>query len=107
MHRRRALIFPGQGAQFIGMAADLHAAYPAARRAIDSAQETLNIDLKEFMFNGVCFKSRLTHLHDLCLIRITRTSMSIVYACYAFNDPISLFLTSRRVPFSIFVFYPS
>ncbi|KAL3901108.1 MAG: hypothetical protein SGCHY_000861 [Lobulomycetales sp.] len=52
MHRRRALIFPGQGAQFIGMAADLHAAYPAARRAIDSAQETLNIDLKEFMFNG-------------------------------------------------------
>jgi [acyl-carrier-protein] S-malonyltransferase len=50
--RRRALVFPGQGAQQIGMCKDLYAAYPIAAQTLDKAQSTLSISLKECMFSG-------------------------------------------------------
>lgn len=45
-----ALIFPGQGAQKVGMAQDLYA-HPAARAVIDEADGVVP-GLKEVMFNG-------------------------------------------------------
>jgi [acyl-carrier-protein] S-malonyltransferase len=37
----KAFVFPGQGAQFPGMASDLHAASATARARFDEAQEVL------------------------------------------------------------------
>jgi len=47
-----ALIFPGQGAQYVGMAKDLAATVPAARTLLEQAEATLNLPLGKLMAEG-------------------------------------------------------
>jgi [acyl-carrier-protein] S-malonyltransferase len=47
-----AFLFPGQGAQFVGMGRELCAELPAARSLFDRASEVLGIDLKGLCFDG-------------------------------------------------------
>jgi [acyl-carrier-protein] S-malonyltransferase len=47
-----AFLFPGQGAQFVGMARELDRALPAVRALFDRAGEILKIDLRELCFEG-------------------------------------------------------
>ncbi|HYE06102.1 MAG TPA: ACP S-malonyltransferase [Planctomycetota bacterium] len=48
----RALVFPGQGAQYVGMAADLAAAFPTCRAALDEADAALGMKLSAIMAQG-------------------------------------------------------
>jgi [acyl-carrier-protein] S-malonyltransferase len=47
-----ALLFPGQGSQFVGMARDVHDALPSAREVIHEADEVLGFKLSTLMFEG-------------------------------------------------------
>ncbi len=47
-----AFLFPGQGAQEVGMGKDLYQASPAARRVIDEADKALGFPLSALMFDG-------------------------------------------------------
>lgn len=47
-----AYVFPGQGAQFVGMASDLYEKYPLAKELFLQANEILGFDITEVMFNG-------------------------------------------------------
>jgi [acyl-carrier-protein] S-malonyltransferase len=47
-----AFLFPGQGAQFVGMGRELYAELPAVRAIFDRAVEVLGIDLKGLCFDG-------------------------------------------------------
>ena len=47
-----ALLFPGQGAQFVGMGKDLYEQYEEAREVFDKADELLNFDLSKVCFEG-------------------------------------------------------
>ncbi|MDD5135941.1 MAG: ACP S-malonyltransferase [Candidatus Omnitrophica bacterium] len=47
-----ALIFPGQGAQFVGMGKDLYENYPAAKEIFDKANDILKFDVKKLCFEG-------------------------------------------------------
>ena len=47
-----AFLFPGQGAQFVGMARELTANLPAAKALFDEAAEVLGYDLLELCVNG-------------------------------------------------------
>lgn len=47
-----ALIFPGQGAQKVGMGKEFYDASPAAREIFDQADTILGLDLKNVIFNG-------------------------------------------------------
>ena len=47
-----ALIFPGQGAQYIGMGKDLYENYPQAKEIFDRANEILKFDVKKICFEG-------------------------------------------------------
>lgn len=49
---RVAFLFPGQGAQSVGMARDLCAALPAARQRFTEASELLGYDLLDVCVNG-------------------------------------------------------
>lgn len=49
---RVAFLFPGQGAQTVGMARDLCAALPAARQLFDEASAFLGYDLLDVCVNG-------------------------------------------------------
>jgi len=55
-----ALLFPGQGAQKVGMGADLAREFPAARRVFDEADEALGFSLSRMCFEGPEEDLRLT-----------------------------------------------
>lgn len=46
------LLFPGQGAQYVGMGQDLAREYPAVRRVFAEADKALGFPLSEMCFNG-------------------------------------------------------
>lgn len=48
----RAFVFPGQGAQTIGMGRELAEAYPAAKAVFDEVDEALGEDLSGLIWNG-------------------------------------------------------
>ncbi len=47
-----ALIFPGQGAQVVGIGKDLYENYPQAKEVFDRANEILKFDIKKLCFEG-------------------------------------------------------
>jgi len=47
-----SLIFPGQGAQYVGMGKDLYDNFPQAREIFDKANTILKFDLKKMCFEG-------------------------------------------------------
>jgi [acyl-carrier-protein] S-malonyltransferase len=49
---QRCFLFPGQGAQFVGMGKDLCEAFPAAKAVFDRANERLGFDLAKSCFEG-------------------------------------------------------
>lgn len=49
---RIGFLFPGQGAQHVGMSRQLVEQYPAARRLFDQAREILGYDLAKYCFSG-------------------------------------------------------
>ena len=48
----KAMVFPGQGAQFSGMGKDLHDTHDFARARFAEASEVLGFDIADVMFNG-------------------------------------------------------
>lgn len=50
--QKLALVFPGQGAQFVGMGAALYEAFPEARAVFDRADEVLGLPLSRICFEG-------------------------------------------------------
>lgn len=47
-----ALVFPGQGAQYVGMGKDLYENYPPSKEIFDRANEILKFDIKKLSFEG-------------------------------------------------------
>ncbi len=48
----RAYIFPGQGAQFVGMGMDLYEKFPSAQELFEQANEILGFSITDVMFEG-------------------------------------------------------
>lgn len=48
----KAYIFPGQGAQFVGMGLDLYEKYPMAQELFEIANEILGFPITDIMFEG-------------------------------------------------------
>lgn len=48
----RALVFPGQGAQYVGMGAELAQRFPSARALLDEADKVLGFALSDILANG-------------------------------------------------------
>ena len=57
----RAFVFPGQGAQTIGMGKDLADAYPAARAVFEEVDDALGEKLSDMIWNGDIADLTLTH----------------------------------------------
>ncbi|MGK7312602.1 MAG: ACP S-malonyltransferase [Candidatus Longimicrobiales bacterium M2_2A_002] len=57
-----ALLFPGQGSQYVGMGRDVAAQYPAAREVFERADEALGTSLTAVMWEGP--EDELTATHN-------------------------------------------
>jgi [acyl-carrier-protein] S-malonyltransferase len=49
---KRCFLFPGQGAQYVGMGKDLHDRYPEVRELFSRASDAAGFDLPELVFSG-------------------------------------------------------
>ena len=49
---KTAFLFPGQGAQVVGMGADIAHSFPSAAEIFDKANEIIGFDLREMCFEG-------------------------------------------------------
>jgi [acyl-carrier-protein] S-malonyltransferase len=56
----KAYIFPGQGAQFVGMGKDIYDANPTAKKLFDRANETLGFNITDIMFSGTADELKQT-----------------------------------------------
>jgi len=52
LKKMNAYIFPGQGAQFVGMGLDLYENYPVAQELFEKANEILGFSITDIMFEG-------------------------------------------------------
>ena len=73
----KAFIFPGQGAQFVGMGQDLYDKYPLAEKMFQTANEILGFPITELMFGGTAEDLKETKvtqpaifLHSVIMARI-------------------------------------
>ncbi len=73
----KAYVFPGQGAQFPGMAKDLYESSDEAKRLLESANEILGFRITDIMFNGTQEELKQTKvtqpaifLHSVVLAKI-------------------------------------
>tara|TARA_B100000989_G_scaffold298812_1_gene290032 strand:- start:905 stop:1795 length:891 start_codon:yes stop_codon:yes gene_type:complete len=48
----KAIVFPGQGSQYVGMASEWYHAEPAVKKFVDQADEILGFSLSNIMFEG-------------------------------------------------------
>ncbi|MEN6332706.1 MAG: ACP S-malonyltransferase [Phycisphaerales bacterium] len=78
---KTAFLFPGQGAQTVGMGADVAQAYPAAAALFDKANDILGFDLKKTCFEGPAEQLNSTTMSQpaifatsAALLEILRTS---------------------------------
>ena len=79
-HTKTAFVFPGQGAQYVGMGKDLYDHYPLAREWMLQANEELGFALTDIMFEGSD--------EDLRQTRVTQPAIFLhsVVACRLLNQ---------------------
>ncbi len=77
----KAYVFPGQGAQFVGMGKDLFEKYAVAKELFEKANKILGFKITELMFDGTDDDLRQTKvtqpaifLHSVILARILKDS---------------------------------
>ena len=78
---KTAFLFPGQGAQVVGMGADIAQAFPAAADLFDKANDILGFDLKTICFQGPAGRLNSTTMSQpaifvtsAALLEVLRTS---------------------------------
>lgn len=75
---RRALVFPGQGSQVVGMGRDLAAAFPVARRVLEQVDEALDQPLSRLMAEGPQETLTLTENAQPALMAVSMALLAVL-----------------------------
>ena len=75
---RIALLFPGQGAQFVGMGRTLAERYPIVRSLFDRADAVLGYDLAEFCFEGPAEELDSTEISQPAIFTLSIAALEVL-----------------------------
>ncbi|MEN6309866.1 MAG: ACP S-malonyltransferase [Anaerohalosphaeraceae bacterium] len=73
-----AFIFPGQGAQLVGMGADIAAAFPKTTALFDKACQIVGFDLKSLCFQGPEDKLNSTEISQPAIFTVSAALLDLV-----------------------------
>lgn len=77
-NQRVALIFPGQGAQFVGMGRDIYDAFPVARAVFELADEIAGFALSHLCFEGPYGELCQTINAQLAIVTLSLALLSVI-----------------------------
>ncbi|KAI8344726.1 malonyl CoA-acyl carrier protein transacylase [Chlamydoabsidia padenii] len=82
----RALIFPGQGSQFVGMGKDLYDRFPETTKQVyDEVDEALNMPLRSMIFNGDQETLTLTENAQPAILTTSIATLRVLEKEYGFD----------------------
>jgi len=74
----RAIVFPGQGSQAVGMGKALYDAYPAAKAVFDEVDDALGEKLSDIIFNGPADALTLTANTQPALMAVSLATFAVL-----------------------------
>ncbi len=77
---KTALLFPGQGAQVVGMGADIAEAFPVAADVFENANEIVGFDLKKVCFEGPAETLNTTTMSQPAIFTVSAALLAVVRA---------------------------
>jgi [acyl-carrier-protein] S-malonyltransferase len=82
-YKKIALIFPGQGSQYVGMGKELYDRFKLVRDVYEEASSVVGYDMVEKCFKRPLIGSKLVHRADLDKTKYTQPAVFTTgYACY-------------------------
>ena len=75
---KTALLYPGQGAQNVGMGQDLYEAFPAARDVFDQAEAATGLPLKELCFDGPAEQLARTDVCQPAIFTVSAATLAVL-----------------------------
>jgi len=75
---RTAFLFPGQGAQHVGMGRDLYGTFPAANRVFDLAEEACGLPLKKLCFDGPAPELERTDIAQPAIFTVSAATLAVM-----------------------------
>lgn len=85
MNGKVAFIFPGQGAQYVGMGREMAQYYGTARRVFAEADEILGFGLSEKIFEGTADDLRLTEITQPAILTTSIACLQVFRTEYGLN----------------------
>jgi len=82
-YKKVALIFPGQGSQYVGMGKELYDRFKLVRDTYDEAGSVVGYDMADKCFKKPLIGSKFVHRADLDKTKYTQPAVFVTgYACY-------------------------
>lgn len=85
MQKKIVFLFPGQGAQYVGMGKDLYSAFAVAKETFQEAEEILSFPLSRVMFEGPFEKLTETEqsqpaifVHSVAMLRVLQRELPMI-----------------------------
>jgi len=75
---KTAFLFPGQGAQIVGMGADIAEAYPAAAEIFEKANDAVGYDVCDICFNGPAEKLNPTKVSQPAIFATSAAILEVI-----------------------------
>ncbi len=78
INKKIAVIFPGQGSQFLGMGKDFFEVYPLAKEAFKEANSILGYDIKRLCFDGPIEELNLTQNTQPAVLTVSTAILRVI-----------------------------
>ena len=81
----RAILFPGQGSQYVGMGSDFYNRFDLVKKTFNTVDETLGFSLSKFILNGPENKLQLTQNTQPAIMTVGVTIFNVLRQEFGFN----------------------